>query len=75
MNLDLLNEFIDKFTESLNKVSQVRRNFDYGEGLYSNLDKYKSVGDFIRKRIKKRKKDIENILNSRPDRYKAKSKS
>lgn len=53
------------------KKSQVRRNYDYGEGMYMNLDKYKSVADFRKKRRQKRKKDIENILNTRPDRYKA----
>ncbi len=54
------------------KISQIRHNYDYGEGLYMNLDKYKSVTDFRKKRRKKRRKDIDNILNSRPDRYKAK---
>lgn len=53
------------------KLAQVRQNYDYGEGLYMNMDKYKSVFDFRKKRIKKRKKDIKNILDSRPDRYKA----
>lgn len=57
---------------STNKISQWRRNYDYGEGLYMNLDKYKSVSDFRKKRRAKRKKDLENILNTRPDRYKAK---
>jgi len=54
------------------KIAQIRRNYDYGEGLYMNLDKYKSVTDFRKKRRKKRRKDIDNILNSRPDKYKAK---
>lgn len=54
------------------KTSQFRTNYDYLEGLYTNLDEYKSVMDFRKKRRSKRKKDIENILNSRPDRYKAK---
>lgn len=54
------------------KKAQIRPNYDYGEGLYMNLDKYKSVTDFRKKRRKKRRKDIDNILNSRPDRYKAK---
>lgn len=58
-----------------NKKSQWRTNYDYpNEGLYTNLDKYKSVSEFRRKRRAKRKKDIENILNSRPDRYKPKKK-
>jgi len=54
------------------KIAQIRRNYDYGEGLYQNLNKYKSVSDFRAKRRKKRRKDIDNILNSRPDKYKAK---
>ena len=56
----------------IDKKAQIRHNYDYGEGLYQNLNKYKSVSDFRTKRRKKRRKDIENILNSRPDRYKAK---
>lgn len=54
------------------KSGQIRENYDYGEGIYNNMNKYKSVDDFKKKRRKKRKKDLENILNSRPDRYKAK---
>lgn len=57
---------------SQNKIAQIRENYDYGEGLYMNLDKYKSVTDFRKKRRSKRRKDIDNILNSRPDRYKKK---
>ena len=57
--------------KNLDKQAQWRQNYDYGEGLYMNLDKYKSVSDFRKKRRKKRRKDIDNILNSRPDRYKA----
>lgn len=58
--------------QPINKNAQIRQNYDYGEGLYQNLNKYKSVSDFRAKRRNKRKKDIANILNSRPDRYKAK---
>lgn len=48
------------------KNAQVRENYDYPyEGLYTNLDKYKSVSDFRRKRRQKRKKDIKNILKTR----------
>jgi len=55
-----------------NKLSQWRTNYDYPyEGLYTNLNKYKSVIEFRKKRRLKRKKDIQNILNSRPDRYKS----
>ena len=47
--------------------AQWRTNYDYpNEGLYTNLDKYKSVLDFRRKRRAKRRKDIENILKTRP---------
>ena len=53
------------------KSAQIRRNYDYGENIYENLDKYKSVSEFRSKRRKKRKQDIANILNSRPDKYKA----
>ena len=44
-----------------------RRNFDYGsdEELFSNLDKYKSVSDYRKKRRKKRKKIIKKILDSK----------
>lgn len=68
MSLDrLMKDF-----EQLIKKAQWRTNYDYGEGIYSNLSKYKSVSDFRKGRRKKRKKDLANILNSRPDRYKAK---
>lgn len=58
--------------DSIYVESQIRHNYDYGEGLYMNLNKYKSVTDFRKKRRAKRRKDIDNILNSRPDKYKAK---
>jgi hypothetical protein len=59
--------------ESIKKDAQWRTNYDYPwEGLYSNLDKYDSVTDFRKKRRSKRKKDLEKILSTRPDRYKAK---
>lgn len=53
-----------------NKQAQWRNNFDYGERVY-NPEHHKSVLDFRKKRRAKRKRDINNILNSRPDRYKA----
>jgi len=37
----------------------VQKNYDYGQGLYANMDKYDSVGDFLaaqRAEFKKRKK-------------------
>lgn len=43
------------------KRAQLRRNFDYGEGFYANIDKYKSISDFRKKRKKKRKKEIKKI--------------
>jgi poly(A) polymerase len=42
-------------------VAQLKRNFDIGEGLYSQLDKYKSVSDFRKKRRGKRKKILQKI--------------
>lgn len=45
------------------KKAQFRTNYDYGEGLFMNLEKYKSVSDFRRKRRKKRLKELKNIKN------------
>jgi tRNA nucleotidyltransferase/poly(A) polymerase len=45
------------------KEAQLRPNYDYGEGLYMNLDRYKSVSDFRRKRRKKRMRQIKKIKN------------
>jgi poly(A) polymerase len=38
-----------------------QRNLDYGEGMFSHLDKYKSVSDFRKKRRGKRKKILKSI--------------
>lgn len=43
------------------KTAQLRKNFDYGEGFYANLQTEKSVGDFRKKRKKKQKKQIKRI--------------
>ena len=43
------------------KTAQLRKNFDIGEGIYSNMDKYKSVSDFRKKRRNKRKKILQQI--------------
>ncbi len=58
---------------SKNKIAQIRTNYDLGENIYSNPGKYHSVLEFRKKRRAKRKKDIRNILNSRPDRYRSKA--
>ena len=47
------------------KSAQFRRNLDYGEGLYSNIEKYKSVSDFRRKKIKKRKKILNKLKHKK----------
>lgn len=47
--------------KSVMKAAQLRKNYDYGEGLYMNLEKYKSVSDFRRKRRKKRMKELKKI--------------
>jgi tRNA nucleotidyltransferase (CCA-adding enzyme) len=46
---------------SVVKSSQLKRNYDYGEGLYMNLDKYDSVADFRKKRRNKRKKILQKL--------------
>jgi hypothetical protein len=38
------------------ELNPVRKNYDYGEGLYSGMFKYKSVEDFLKARKEKKKK-------------------
>jgi|ERR1700722_2838543 len=47
--------------KSVIKGAQWRTNYDYGEGLYMNLDKYKSVSEFRRKRRKNRLKQLRKL--------------
>lgn len=49
-------------------VNPIRKNYDYGEGLYSGkMNKFKSVRDFLKKKKKKSiaslVKDIEEFSN------------
>ncbi len=47
--------------------SPVRKNYDYGEGLYhGNMDKYKSVSEFLnkRKKLRKKKKTIASLVKA-----------
>jgi hypothetical protein len=53
-------------TESLQpylpkKTAQIKRNFDIGENVFSNLDQNKSILDFRKKRLTNRKKKLKNI--------------
>ena len=43
------------------KAAQIRPNNDYWEGFYINLDKYKSVADYRKKKRRKRMKSLKNI--------------
>lgn len=58
---DSLRPYLNK--KNVAKVAQFRSNYDYGEGLYMNLDKYKSVSDFRKKRRRKRMKELKKIKN------------
>ena len=59
---DALKPYYNKRTTIMPvKSAQLKQNYDYGENIYSNLEKYKSVSDFRKKRIKKRKKIIQKI--------------
>lgn len=55
---DKLKPYLQKRTI---KSAQLRKNYDYGEGIYMNLDKYKSVSDFRKKRRKKRMVELKKI--------------
>lgn len=65
---DSLRPYLNK--KNVAKVAQFRSNYDYGSGeaglgtgLYMNLDKYKSVSDFRKKRRRKRMKELKKIKN------------
>jgi tRNA nucleotidyltransferase/poly(A) polymerase len=47
------------------KIAQIRRNFDLDEGLFSQLNKYKSVSDFRKKRRNKRKPILQRLKEKR----------
>lgn len=49
------------YQERFSKQAQLRKNFDYGEGFYSNIQNIDSIKDFKKKRKKKRKKEIKKI--------------
>jgi tRNA nucleotidyltransferase/poly(A) polymerase len=59
---DMLKPYYDKKSAIVPiKSAQIRQNYDLNENIYSNLDKYKSVSDFRKKRMKKRKKILKDI--------------
>lgn len=53
----------------VNRSKTAQRNFDYGEGFYSNMPDYKSVSDHQRKNKKKRKKKIKKIKDMKLSSY------
>lgn len=62
------------FYQKRHKTAQIFTNFDYGTdapsgpgtGFYANIDKYKSVADFRKKRRRRRAKTIKKLLATRP---------
>lgn len=59
-SLPIIEEIIPYYKQK-SITAQLKKNFDYGSGLYSNLDKYDSVMDFRKKRMKSRKKILNKI--------------
>ena len=46
-------------------INPLLKNYDYGDGFYSNMEKYKSVSDFKKrkKKMKKRKKLLAFLIS------------
>lgn len=49
------------YKNQLGKTAQIKKNLDIGEGFYANMDKYDSVLDFRRNKMKKRKKVLDKL--------------
>jgi tRNA nucleotidyltransferase (CCA-adding enzyme) len=49
------------FSKRTTTVKSSQRNYDLGEGFYANMNKYDSVADFRKKRMKKRKKILQKL--------------
>ena len=43
------------------KTAQLRRTYDYGEGVYTGMDKYKSIKDYLKKRREKRAEMLSTV--------------
>lgn len=61
MKYDAIEKLAHKFVSHLEPF---RRNYDYGEGLFSNLDKYDSIEEFLKKRKKRKSKDSSHQQNA-----------